>query len=166
MAVARMPFTTEGLDVWPLHVERRVLLVAEDHRLASRASVRLVDFVDEPLARLVDADPDFAAFWRLEPRPDGSSAPPGPLVDTPQDRYEAVAAGDAVALATAATLEQARPPGVTSVPVDNVDPVEVVLATRRGERSELVDTFVRLAIEQLANHDSAGPDTLPPVAGE
>lgn len=39
-----------------------------------------VDFVGEPLARLADLDPDFGAFWSLEPRPDGGPAPAGPVV--------------------------------------------------------------------------------------
>lgn len=144
VAVARLPFPTDGLAVHPLSEEGRVLLVPRDHRLADHPSVRPADFADEPVARLADPDPAFAAFWRLEPRPDGGPAPAGPVVETPEDRLELVAAGEAVALASA-TVEGSLRPDLVAVPVVGVAPVRVVLATRLGDRRELVAVFARLA---------------------
>jgi DNA-binding transcriptional LysR family regulator len=149
VAVARLPFPTDGLDVHPLSEEPRVLLVARDHRLADHASVRPADFADEPLARLADPDPDFAAFWRLEPRPDGGPAPAGPVVETPEDRLEVVAGGEAVALATAAVLDGGLRPDLVAVAVEGVEPVRVVLAHRAGDRRELVTAFARVAATLL-----------------
>jgi hypothetical protein len=127
-----------------------VLLVAHHHRLARRASVQLADFADEPLARLADPDPDYAAFWRVEPRPDGRPAPAGPVVGTPEDRLEVVAGGEAVALATAAVIHGALRPDLVAVPVEDIAPVRVVLAHRTGDRRPLVTAFVQLATTHLA----------------
>ncbi len=149
VVAARLPFPTDGLEVRRLHDESRVLLVPRGHRLADRVSVRLADFADEPLARLADPDPRFAAFWRVEPRPDGGPAPAGPVVETPEDRLEVVAGGEAVALATAAVLDAALRPDLRAIPVDDVDPVTVVLATRAGDRGPLITDFVRLAAAHL-----------------
>lgn len=149
VAVARLPFPTEGLDVHPVRDEPRVLLVPRDHRLAGRASVRPEDFAGEPLARLVDPEPAFAAFWRLEPRPDGGPAPPGPVVETPEDRLQVVASGEAVALATAAVLDGALRPDLVAVPVVGIEPVRVVLVHRAGDHRELVTAFARLATTHL-----------------
>jgi DNA-binding transcriptional LysR family regulator len=149
VAVARLPFGADGLEVHPLRDEPRVLLVPHDHHLAGRAQVRLADFAGEPIARLASPDPAFAAFWRVEPRPGGGSAPAGPVVETPADRLEVVAAGEAVALASAAVLDGALRPGLAAVPVADVEPVRVVLARRAGDRRELVTTFARLAATHL-----------------
>jgi DNA-binding transcriptional LysR family regulator len=149
VAVARLPFPTDGLVVHPLSEEPRVLLVPRDHRLAGHTSVQPADFAGEPLARLADPDPGFAAFWRLEPRPGGGPAPAGPVVETPEDRLQVVADGEAVALATAAVLDGALRPDLAAVPVEGIEPVRVVLAHRAGDHRELVIAFTRLAATHL-----------------
>jgi len=89
--VARLPLPVERLDVTVLYDEPRALLIPRDHRLAGKESVGLDDIADEPLPRL--ADPAWNAFWRIDPRPDGSPAPDGPLVDGLADKLELVASG-------------------------------------------------------------------------
>ena len=77
--MTRLPIRTDGLHVTILYDEPRVLLVPVDHRLAGKESVTLDDIAGEPMPRL--PDPDWNAYWRIDPRPDGSSAPDGPLVE-------------------------------------------------------------------------------------
>jgi DNA-binding transcriptional LysR family regulator len=80
-AVTRLPLTTDGLHVTILYDEPRLLLVPLDHRLAGKESVTLDDIADEPIPRM--ADPAWNAYWRIDPRPDGSPAPDGPFVAAP-----------------------------------------------------------------------------------
>ena len=61
-----------------LYDEPRVLLVPRDHRLAGKESVTLDDIAGEPMPRL--PDPAWNAYWRIDPRPDGTPVPDGPLV--------------------------------------------------------------------------------------
>lgn len=131
LVVARRPFDEQGLEVLPVRTQGRALLVPRDHRLAGRRSVRLADFADEALVRY--GQPEYDAFWRLDPRPDGSPAPDGPLADLRSDKLETVASGEALALAPAAP--DLRPPraDLVAIPVDDVDPVVVALAVRSGE---------------------------------
>ena len=72
--VTRLPFATDQLRVTVLYDEPRVLLVPLDHRLAGKESVTLDDIADEPLPRLM-GDPAWNAYWRVDPRPDGTPAP-------------------------------------------------------------------------------------------
>jgi hypothetical protein len=44
------------------------------------------------------ADPVWNAFWRIDPRPDGSPAPPGPVIRAAEEKVELVAGGQAVAI--------------------------------------------------------------------
>jgi len=143
-AVARLPFPTDQLHVTVLYDEPRVLLVSLDHRLAGKESVTFDDIADEPVPRL--PDPAWNAHWRIDPRPDGSPAPDGPLVEAVEDKNELIAAGQAVAIIPAGVSPR---PDLTTVPLHGVDPSHVVLATRAGDHNRLVAAFRKYAEAHL-----------------
>ncbi len=144
VAVVRLPLRAAQLHVTVLYDEPRVLLLPSDHRLAGKETVTLDDIADEPLPRALD--PEWDAFWRVDPRPDGRPAPGGPFVDAVEDKIELVASGQAVAIIPA-------PPGIvtgyradlTTVPLEGVEPSQVAVATRAGERNRLVAAFRKYA---------------------
>ncbi|KDN18950.1 LysR family transcriptional regulator [Amycolatopsis rifamycinica] len=142
--VSRLPFRTDGLDVTVLYDEPRVVLVPLDHRLAGKEQVTLDDIADEPLPRLRESDPEWSAYWRIDPRPDGRPAPDGPLIDAIEDKFELVAAGEAVAISAGHHIRALRP-DLTSIPLEGVDPAHVVLATRADDRGRLVAAFRKYA---------------------
>lgn len=146
--VTRLPFPTDGLHVTVLYDEQRVVLVPLDHRLAGKESVTLDDIADEPMPRLRSSDPAFSAFWRLEPRPDGRRAPDGPIIDALEDKFEVIAAGEAVAVTAGGPGNTPRP-DITAIPLDGVEPCHVVLASRADDRSRLVAAFRKYARAQL-----------------
>jgi len=150
-AVTRLPFPTDQLHVTVLYDEPRVLLVPVDHRLAGKESVTLADIADEPLPRAPDPIAD--AFWRVDPRPDGSPAPDGPLIDAVEDKLELVASGQAVAIIPAIAGVSAVRPDLTTVPLADVEPSHVVLATRADDRGRLVAAFRKSAQALLTGPD-------------
>ena len=145
--VTRMPVGADGLHVTVLYDEPRELLIPRDHRLAGKESITLDDIAGEPMPRL--PDPAWNAFWRIDPRPDGTPAPGGPLVNDVEDKLELIAAGQAVAIVSAGLTASRMHPDVTTVPLDGVEPSHVVLATRAGDRGRLVAAFRRCAQEFL-----------------
>jgi DNA-binding transcriptional LysR family regulator len=136
IAVARVPIPVEGLDVTLLYREPRVLLVPAGHRLAGLPAVTLASFATAPLVRYPDAAYD--AYWRLDPRPDGSRAPDGPVVSGHADKLECIAGGRALALAPAGDGTETLRRDVVAVPVSDIEPCEVVLASRAGEGGPLL----------------------------
>ncbi len=142
--VTRLLFPTDGLHVTILYDEPRVLAVPVDHRLAGRKSVTLDDIADEPMPRLRHSDPAWSAFWRIDPRPNGRRAPDGPFIDALEDKFELIASGQAVAVMAGFHGSRLRP-DITTVPLENVEPSHVVLATRAGDRGRLVGAFRKLA---------------------
>ncbi|MEU9831941.1 LysR substrate-binding domain-containing protein [Streptosporangium sp. NPDC048047] len=152
--VTRLPFATDGLDVTVLYDEPRMLLLSRDHRLAGRESVTLDDIADEPLPRLADPDPAWEAYWRIDPRPDGRPAPDGPLISGIEDKFELIAAGEAVAIAAGSVFVSLRP-DITSIPLEGVEPSHVVLATWAGDRNRLVPAFRRSAKTLLTGSRAA-----------
>ncbi|MBE3014734.1 LysR family transcriptional regulator [Microbispora sp. NEAU-D428] len=147
VAVTRLPLRTDRLHVTVLYDDPRVLLVPRGHRLAGRRLVTLDDIADEPLPRL--PDPDWNAFWRIDPRPDGSPAPDGPLIELLEDKLELIAAGQAVAIVSAGLRADSLHPGLTTVPLHGVEPGHVVLATRAGDDDPLVTAFRKYAQAHL-----------------
>src|SRR4029077_314309 len=115
--VTRLPIRTDGLHVTILYDEPRVLLIPHSHRLAGKESVALNDIADEPMPRLPDAA--WNAYWRIDPRPDGTPAPDGPLVNAVEDKLEVIAAGQAVAIVSAGLNAGSLHPDLTTIPLDN-----------------------------------------------
>jgi len=146
-AVTRLPIRTDGLHVTILYDEPRLLLVSLDHRLAGKESVTLDDIAGEPIPRF--PDPAWNAYWRIDPRPDGSPAPDGPLVEALEDKNELIAAGQAVAIIPGGHLTGSLRPDLTTIPLHGVEPSHVVLATRASDRSRLVAAFRKFAHDCL-----------------
>ncbi|NUR97836.1 MAG: LysR family transcriptional regulator substrate-binding protein, partial [Kribbellaceae bacterium] len=145
--VSRLPFTTTNLDVTVLYDEPRVLVVPVDHRLAGRSEVTLADIAEEPLPRALD--PEWNAFWRIDPRPDGRPAPDGPLVTSVEDKIELVASGEAVAILPGGIPISSLRPDLVAIPLTGVEPSQVVLAVRAGDRRRLVTAFAKAATDLL-----------------
>ncbi|MFG2966098.1 LysR family transcriptional regulator [Streptomyces sp. NPDC048288] len=140
VVVTRFLFISDDLDITVLYDEPRVLLVPLGHRLADQESVTLADFADEPLPRFTGAD-------RAGANPPGHTNL-GALVDTLEDKLELVASGEVVSLAPAGFRGSLRP-DIAAVPIEDADPVQVVLATRAGDRHNLFPTFRRAAETHL-----------------
>ncbi|WP_433531678.1 LysR family transcriptional regulator [Micromonospora sp. CA-263727] len=142
--VSRTPFAipTDGLDVIVLYEEPRVLVLPASHRLAEKECVGPGDFADEPMVACAGVPATWTSFWRLEPRPDHHPTPLAPLLaDTIEDKLEAVAAGQAVALVAANDPRLTRRDDLVAVTVEGIEPCHVVVATRQGDASPLVDQF-------------------------
>jgi DNA-binding transcriptional LysR family regulator len=152
--VTRLPLRTDGLHVTILYDEPRLLLIPRSHRLAGKESVTLDDIADEPMPRLPDAA--WNAYWRIDPRPDGTPAPDGPLVNAVEDKLELIAAGQAVAIVSAGLRAGSLHPDLTTISLDDVDPSHVVLATRADDRSRLVAAFRKHAQDCLTGSAASG----------
>ena len=154
--ITRLPISTDGLHVTILYDEARELLIPRDHRLAGKEFITLDDIADEPMPRL--SDPLWNAYWRIDPRPDGSPAPDGPLVNDVEDKLELIAAGQAVAIVSTGLRADRLRPDLTTVPLEGVEPSHVVLATRAGDHGRLVAAFRRCAQYCLTAPGPAGAD--------
>ncbi|WIM86113.1 LysR substrate-binding domain-containing protein [Candidatus Mycobacterium wuenschmannii] len=147
--VTRLPFPTDQLHVTILYDEPRVVVVPRNHRLAGKESITIDDIADEPMPRIRDSDPAWSAFWRVDPRPDGRRAPDGPFIEALEDKFEVIAAGQAVAITASGPHIGALRPDLTTIPLEGVEPSHVVVACRADDRSRLVAAFRRLAEQHL-----------------
>ena len=152
--IARLPFpfAVHHLRITVLYEEPRVLVVPATHRLADRESVVLADFADEALIQYPCTATEWNAFWRLDPRPDGRPAPPGPLVESFEDRLELVAEGRAMAILAGGDRRSTERDDLASVEIKDIDLCRVVVASRADDRSPLVAAFHESARAHLTTH--------------
>ncbi|HWD01965.1 MAG TPA: hypothetical protein VG674_05840 [Amycolatopsis sp.] len=75
------------------------------------------------------------AFWRIDPRPDGRPAPDGPVVDGVEDKIELVASNLAVSIAPASLRSTELRSDITTIPIEDAPPGQVVIATRQDDHS-------------------------------
>jgi DNA-binding transcriptional LysR family regulator len=150
--IARMPlpYPTDRLRVTGLYEEPRVLVVPIDHRLAGKESVRLNDIAADAVVGCSATTTVWREFWRLEPRPDGSPAPVGPLpVESYEDKLELVADGQAIAVLPAGDRRVSLRDDLTTVPLEGVAPTRVVVVTRAGDHHPLITAFRECARTNL-----------------
>lgn len=143
VAVTRLPIPRDGVEVTTLYREPRALLVARRHRLAAKDAVELADIEGEVMPRVSDAMWD--SWWRTGPRPDGWTAPDGPVLDDAAEMFDFIAETGAVLIVPADSRIPDLNPELTTVPLLGVEPGEVALARRAGEPNALVDEFADCA---------------------
>ncbi|MCA1221745.1 LysR family transcriptional regulator [Streptomyces sp. 8L] len=143
VARSPLPFPADRLRLTELHTEPRVLVVPKDHRLAARESVTIDDLGGEPLPECQDAVPGWSGFARLEPRPDGVPAPSAPAgYESFEDKLDLVAEARSVLILAAGDRRPRLRPDLTTVPIEGIDPVRVVLATRAADANPLISDFL------------------------
>ncbi|WP_439379667.1 LysR family transcriptional regulator [Amycolatopsis lexingtonensis] len=136
--VARMPlpFPADHLRVTVLRDEPRVLVVPKSHRLAGKESVTLDD-LDEQFVACTSSP----TIWSgpLEPS----------LDDAFEDKLELVADGRAIAILPAGDRRSTVRTDLATVPVEGIDPCQVVLATRADDPNPLATAFHDIAATHL-----------------
>ncbi|WP_410672145.1 LysR family transcriptional regulator [Amycolatopsis sp. cmx-4-68] len=132
-----LPFRTDRLRVTILYDEPRVLVVPTTHRFAGKESVTLDDLADEQFVACTSSP----TLW---------SGPLEPSIDDSfEDKLELVADGRALAILPAGDRRSTLRPDLATVPVEGIDPCQVVLATRAHDPNPLATAFHTIAATHL-----------------
>lgn len=121
-----------GLAAETLHVEDRVAVLPEGHRLATRADVGLNDLKGEVFPR-----------WPGVPD-DGDSDGDGPEIADAAELVSLVRLGRLVAVLPRSLMTPA-PPGIVCVPVADAGPSRIVLARREDDHREHIKALMAAA---------------------
>lgn len=152
VAFVWLPADLTGLHSEIVHTEPRVVGLPANHPLASAPSVSIMDVNDEPLMWTERAPRDWVDWWAVNPRPDGSEPRWGPTNDNVEEMLEQVAEGTAICFAPSSMAMYYTRPGLTWVPLTDVEPLRVALAWDGG--GPLVQAFATIV------RDLAGPQTV------
>lgn len=146
VAVLWLPTGDEGLLSEPIRDDPRVVLLADDHRLAGRARVTLAELADDPVI-VVDAfaSPEALSHRIVDPRPDGRPAVRGPVVSTLEECQTEIRRGRGVWFAPRQMAEWALCPGVALVPVTDIDQVQLAIVWPPSTPRDLIAQLARAA---------------------
>ena len=142
VSIVRLPIDRTGLELRPLFSEPRVAMVATNHPLAKRESVRIGELADDHLLQEPDAVPE----WRdVAEEIRSGSRPPVPAIHSVEEKLELVADGTGIAILPASTAGFYTRQGVVALAVDDLGANHVALAWPTGRRTALVDEFADIA---------------------
>jgi DNA-binding transcriptional LysR family regulator len=146
VAACHMPPADPKVWVRPFGREPRVVLAAKGHPLAAHDALKVADVLDETFISFDPAaDPEWAGFWSLD---DHRGAPPrrvsADCVANGQEVLAAIALGNAITTAPAVVgaLLVGLQTGVVTIPLDDAQPSEVVLAGRNDRRGPPVEKML------------------------
>jgi DNA-binding transcriptional LysR family regulator len=149
VAFVWLPADLTGLASIPVTSEPRFAGVATHHALARRTSVRVDELNREPIMWTRRAPRYWVDWWAVNPRPDGSEPLWGPENDNVEEMLEQVADGSGYAIVPASMTEFYARPDLAWIPIEDVDPLRIVLAWRERDASPLVAAFAAV-VEELA----------------
>ena len=139
-----------GVVLDPLLDEPRAVCLHEHHPLAGRAQLRFAEVEDEPLLRLPPDFPpavsDFLHLAHLRRRPARVSE------ELPRSFDEGIwliASGRAICVGPLSLAQTLTRPGITIVPLCDVEPVTIAVARREDDDRAAVRAFSRVARDQL-----------------
>jgi DNA-binding transcriptional LysR family regulator len=140
----------DQIEVAPLRGERKYVALPTGHRLARRRAVQMSDLLEEPFVALPPEAGALRDHWlALEDR----GVHPvriGAEARTADEAFEAVATGQGVVLLAEGNASVYARPGIVCRPVIGVQPSQLAIAWRRGDRRGAVRDFVAAAVEVAA----------------
>ncbi|MFE2226108.1 LysR family transcriptional regulator [Streptomyces kronopolitis] len=154
--VARLPIEESDLTIGPvLGREIRLLAVALDHPLASRASVRIEDVANETVFRLASTAPRYWRDYHVPPvTPAGHALNLGQEVQTCQEILSLVAAGQGVAPLAASVARHYAQPDISFVPLRDLPETSVALVWRTAEENTRIRALAYCARQITGEQDA------------
>ncbi len=141
-AFLRLPVSSQELEIEPLTSEPRVAVLPGWHPLAGRDKIAVGDLLDEHWLQMPGRDQIWRNFWLATAHRDGVMPLLGPEVRTIEEQLTATITGGYVSLTPASVAASYPRPGLSYVPVDDVERSEVAIAWRRGDERRSVREFV------------------------
>ncbi len=117
--------------------EQRVLAVSTTHVLADRQSISVEELGDVALVALPQESGPLRDFW-LATAQRGANAPVGPTARTADETIEAVVGGLGAVILAAGNAEIYTRPGLTIIPITDLQPASLVVAWKAGDPREVI----------------------------
>jgi DNA-binding transcriptional LysR family regulator len=139
-SIARGPIDeAPGLRSTILASEPRMVMVSDKHRLAGLHSVTRADLQHERRVTTDGVPEAWRKWWSLDPNPDGSTPPYGPLVHSFDEQIEVAASSIAISIVPATAASIYRRTDVSFIPIVDAPPSSIMICSREDHRSEMLD---------------------------
>ncbi|MFD0413991.1 LysR family transcriptional regulator [Streptomyces sp. NPDC127108] len=157
-ALVRLPFPgQEALDVEVLLTEPRRVALPAAHRLAAHEEVDFAELLDEPFVAAPPESGWWRDHWLATDEREGRPAKIGAVARTFEEWLTAIADGEGVSLASAATARACRRPDVAYRVVRGIGPAQVGVAHTPGAQvPQEVRDFVQACVTARDEPDPEG----------
>lgn len=142
-----LPIDQDDIAVEVLAAERRFVAVSDQHPLAGRAQVDFAEIADEPFAALPVSAGAARDFWLATSNRAGRPPRIAAEVTSADEVFEVVAAGPALTLLAEGNAAVYVRPGITCIPVTDLEPARLAVAWRHGDGRACVANFVRACLD-------------------
>ncbi|MEM8618649.1 MAG: LysR family transcriptional regulator [Actinomycetota bacterium] len=140
----------QAFDHHVLRVEPVLLALASDHPLAERRSVAFDEMIDVPLVALPADAGALRDRWLVTERR-SAPAPIAATAHTADEAMEAVVSGLGAVLLSEGNTAIYERPGITFVPVVDLDPSVLALAWRRADERAVIADLVDVARQRWSS---------------
>ncbi|TVT58879.1 LysR family transcriptional regulator [Amycolatopsis rhizosphaerae] len=152
--IVRGPLRDSRLRTVLLATEPRLVMLSHRHPLAGRSEVRRADLAGELRVDTEGVPEYWRRWWSLDPGPDGTPPPYGPIVHTFEEQVEIAALGIAISIVPAAAARFYHRADVAFVPIVDAEPAEVLLCTHLEEDSPLVGALLAAAAPETVSGEA------------
>lgn len=135
----------ERLGWQTLRTEPRHVALWCKHPLADRQEFEIADLLDEPFVALPPSAGVLRDYWLAMDARDGHPVRIGAHAETPDETFEAVAAGQGVALLSAGNARLYSRPGIVTRPIVDVSPAALAVAWRADDERPVIRAFAAAA---------------------
>jgi DNA-binding transcriptional LysR family regulator len=146
-----LPVDATDLDFEVLATERRFVALGRQHRLAGRQAVEFAEIAGEPFAALPASAGPARDFWLATGQRAGRPARIATEVTSADEVFEIVSSGAAVTLLAEGNAVVYSRPGITCIPVVDLEPAQLAVAWRRDDRRPAVRDFIRACRDAAAD---------------
>ena len=152
VALIRAPLVDRQIQLEPLALDPRLLLVGATHELAGVERVTVDDILEERTVPIVAPD-DFTAFWHADDYRGGPNTDNTiPTATNVADLQFAVATGRTIMVAASVTARVLPNDLLQPVEVSDLSPSLIAAARLRSDRRRAVTDFIEAASETSSDH--------------
>jgi DNA-binding transcriptional LysR family regulator len=159
-SIARGPIEpSAAVCLDPLGSESRMIMVSTRHALARRRSVTRQDLAQEPRVTTDGVPETWRRWWSLDPNPDGSTPPYGPLVHSFDEQIEVAASGIALSIVPATAASVYRRNDLRFIPICDAESSQIFICSLAGNVSPMLARLRSICAQMLrpAGSPAGGP---------
>jgi DNA-binding transcriptional LysR family regulator len=143
VAFVWLPTGADDIACEVLAIERRFVALSTRHPLAGRQAVAFGELADEPFAALPASAGSARDFWLANNHRAGEPPRVAAEVATADEVFEIVSSGTAVTLLAEGNAIVYSRPGIICIPVSGLEPAQLAIAWRHGDRRTAVHDFIQ-----------------------
>jgi DNA-binding transcriptional LysR family regulator len=149
-----LPIDAADIETVVLATERRFVAISARHPLADRQTIEFSEIVNEPVAALPASAGSQRDFWLAIDARAGQPPLVAAEVNAADEKFEVVSSGAAITLLAEGNADIYSRKGIACIPVSGLEPAQLAIAWRRGDRRPAIRDFVQ------ASRDAAGTQSV------